>query len=78
MKFPSKEQLAALRRRYPAGMLVELLSMDDCQSPPVGTIGKVMGVDDAGSIMVRWRTGSTLSLIPGEDSFRIVEGDGNP
>lgn len=78
MKFPSKEQLAALRRRYPAGTLVELLDMDDCQSPPVGTIGKIMGVDDAGSIMVSWHTGSTLSLIPGVDSFRIVKGDGKP
>ena len=34
-----------------------------------------MGVDDMGSIMVRWETGSTLSLIPGVDSFH-TEADG--
>ena len=32
-----------------------------------------MGVDDAGQILVRWETGSSLSLIPGVDSFHIVQ-----
>ena len=37
---------------------------------PKGTLGTVMGVDDAGSIMVSWDTGSSLSVVYGED---IVE-----
>ena len=76
MRFPSREQIAALRERYPHGMRVELLGMDDPQAPPTGTMGEVMGVDDAGQILVRWETGSSLSLIPGVDSFRIVQKGG--
>ena len=46
--------------------------MDDLFAPPAGTRGTVKGVDDAGQIMVRWDTGSGLSLIPGVDRFKIV------
>ena len=76
MRFPSKEQLAALRERYPRGTRVELLGMDDPQAPPMGTRGEVMGVDDAGQVLVRWETGSSLSLILGVDSFRIMQKGG--
>ena len=76
MRFPSKAQLAALRERYPRGTRVELLAMDDPQAPPVGTLGEILGVDDAGQLLVRWETGSSLSLIPGVDSFRIAEKGG--
>ena len=60
MKFPSREQIERLRKQYPEGTVVELISM-------------VQGVDDAGSILVRWQNGSSLSLIPEVDSFRIVK-----
>lgn len=30
------------------------------------------GVDDAGHILCRWDTGSSLNLIPGVDQFKIV------
>ena len=73
MRFPSREQIAALRERYPRGTRVELLCMDDPQAPPTGTMGEVIGVDDAGQLLVQWETGSSLSLIPGVDSFRIAE-----
>ena len=76
MAFPSKEQIAALRERYPRGTKVELLAMDDPQAPPTGTMGEVMGIDDAGQILVRWETGSSLSLIPGVDFFRIMQKGG--
>ena len=76
MHFPSREQIAALRERYPRGTRVELLCMDDPQAPPTGTMGEVIGVDDAGQLLVQWETGSSLSLIPGVDSFRIVQKDG--
>ena len=76
MRFPSREQIAALRGQYPGGTRVELLGMDDPQAPPTGTMGEVMGVDDAGQILVRWETGSSLSLISGVDSFRIVQKGG--
>ena len=73
MKFPSREQIAALRRMYPKGTMVELLSMEDVQAPPPHTIGEVQGVDDAGQILVHWQTGSSLNLLPDIDSFRIVQ-----
>jgi len=34
MRMITKEQLEALRSRYPAGTRVELLQMDDVQAPP--------------------------------------------
>ena len=76
MRFPSREQIAALREQYPRGTKVELLGMDDPQAPPTGTRGEVMVVDDAGQLLVRWEIGSSLSLIPGVDSLRIVQKGG--
>jgi hypothetical protein len=30
-------------------------------------------VDDAGQVMTRWSNGSSLSVIPGVDSFHVVQ-----
>ncbi len=68
-----KEKLEWLRREYPAGSRVELLQMEDVQAPPIGTRGTVIGVDAIGSIMVHWDTGSSLSVVYGEDSCRRVD-----
>ena len=67
MRMISKEALQALRERFPRGARVELVKMDDPQAPPIGTKGTVLGVDDIGSIMVRWDNGSSLNVIYGED-----------
>lgn len=72
MRFPSKEQIDAIKKQYPAGTRVELVYMDDVQAPPIGTQGTVYGVDDTGSIMVSWDNGSSLNVILGEDSCRKV------
>ena len=72
MSFPSRAIVEMLRKQYPKGTRVELLDMDDRQAPPIGTLGTVNGVDDIGSIMVRWDNGSSLSVVYGEDSVRIV------
>ena len=73
MKFPSREQIALLRKQYPVGTRIVLDTMDDCQAPPSGTMGVCQGVDDGGNILMRWSNGCGLSLIPEVDSFRIVE-----
>ena len=73
MQFPSKAEIERLRRQYPEGTKVELVSMSDKQAPPAGTVGRVWGVDDAGSILVRWENGSSLSLIPEADEFKVLE-----
>ena len=70
MRFPSRETVERLRAEYPAGCRVELLQMDDPQAPPIGTLGTVTGVDDIGSIMVRWDNGCGLSVAWGEDRVR--------
>lgn len=63
----TKSKLEYLRREYPIGTRVRLVSMRDPQAPPPGTIGVVTGVDDAGNVMTNWSNGSGLSVIPGVD-----------
>ena len=72
MKFPSREIVERVRREYPAGTRVELVRMDDVQARPVGTKGTVKGVDDTGSILMRWDNGSGLNVVYGEDIVRKV------
>lgn len=75
MRIISKKRLHHLREKYPAGCRVELLRMDDIQAPVIGTKGTVIGVDDIGSIMVSWDTGSSLSVVYGEDLCRRIDDD---
>ena len=70
MQFPNREIVEALRREYPAGTRVELIAMDDPKAPPLGTCGTVEGVDDTGSLLVRWDNGSGLNVIFGVDRVR--------
>lgn len=58
-----------LRLQFPKGTKVKLISMDDSQPVPAGTIGEVEYVDDAGQIQVKWSNGRSLALIPGVDHF---------
>ena len=67
MRFPSRETVERVRRDYPARTRVELLRMDDVQAPPIGTQGTVLGVDDTGSLLMRWDNGSGLNVVYGED-----------
>lgn len=73
--FPSKEAVERLRKEYPEGTRVILRRMDDIQAPPLGTKGTVLGVDDAGSIMVRWDNGCGLSVVYGEDYAEVCGDD---
>lgn len=74
MRVISREALQALRDRFPKGTRVELVRMDDPQAPPIGAKGTVLGVDDIGSIIVRWDNGSGLNVAYGEDVCRKVVG----
>ena len=76
MRFPNKEQIELLRKKYPTGTRVELLQMEDMQAPPRGTKGTVYGVDDTGSLLVHWDNGSGLNVIYGVDSCRICRDEG--
>lgn len=72
MRFPNKDTVERIRRDYPAGTRVELVRMDDARAPPVGTKGTVKGVDDTGSLLMRWDNGSGLNVVYGEDIVRKV------
>lgn len=72
-RMPTEKEILRIRTLYPVGTRVALISMDDPYTTlKPGDMGTVQGVDDAGQIMMRWDSGSSLSLIPGEDSFRRV------
>ena len=72
MKMIDKNALERLRWRFPVGSEVELQRMDDVQAPPPGTRGKVMFIDDDGTIHVAWNTGSTLGVVNGVDEILPV------
>lgn len=70
--FPSKEIVERLRKQYPEGSRVELVSMNDPYTTlRPGDRGTVSGVDDIGTLFVNWDNGSGL----GEDQVRIVENE---
>jgi len=51
MQFPSESYLEQLRKKYPVGTKLQLLSMRNETYPVLpGTVGEVTHIDDAGSI----------------------------
>ena len=61
------------KQKYPKGTRIELIRMGNDPRPiPPGTRGTVAYVDDLGQIGVNWDNGRSLSLVPGEDSFRVL------
>lgn len=73
----NKEALERLRKEYPAGARVELVRMDDPYNTTLftGAKGTVKSVDDMGTIHVKWDCGSSLGVVYGEDSCRIIKED---
>ncbi len=60
-----------MKQTYPPGTRIQLDHMEDPWAPvPPGTRGTVQYVDDIGQIGMQWDNGRSLSLVPGEDSFR--------
>ena len=69
--FPSREIVAQVRKQYPSGTRVELISMSDPYTKlKPGDRGTVRHVDDIGTIFVSWDCGSGLGVAYGEDSVR--------
>jgi hypothetical protein len=69
----NKNQLEILRKQYPIGCVVKLISMDDVHSPNNGTLGKVFYIDDTGTIHVNWTNGSTLGVVFGVDKIERID-----
>ncbi|MDU2219796.1 DUF4314 domain-containing protein [Finegoldia magna] len=68
----SREIIEKLKEIYPVRARVKLIKMEDVQAPPVGTLGTVYGVDDIGSVLVKWDNGSTLNVIFREDIIEKI------
>lgn len=63
-----------IKSRYPVGTRIELIKMGNDPNPvPPSTKGTVVYVDDMGQIGMEWDNGRTLSLVPGEDTFKVIE-----
>ena len=60
------------KETFKPGMRVRLLKMNDDQAPPIGTEGTVLDVDDIGSLLMSWDTGSSLNVVMGEDVVEII------
>lgn len=71
--FPDGRTVQEIKNTYKKGDRVRLIHMDDPQAPPAGTEGTVRGVDDIGTVFVRWDTGSGLGAVYGEDVITKVE-----
>lgn len=69
--YPSREVVERLRRQYPAGCRVELVSMNDpyARLKP-GDRGTVVAVDDIGTVHIDWDNGSGLGAAYGEGVIR--------
>lgn len=52
---------------------VRLIQMNDIQAPPIDTLGTVIGVDDIGSILVRWDNGSRLNVVLNVDKCERIK-----
>lgn len=69
--FPSEAVVGQVRKMYPTGCRVEIISMDDPYSRlSPGNRGTVKAVDDTGTVFVNWDCGSGLGVAYGVDRIR--------
>ena len=69
----SRDTVERIRREYPVGTRVELISMqDEYTKLAAGEKGTVIGVDDIGTIHMNWDCGSCLGIAYGEDLCKKV------
>lgn len=61
MFFPPRDIVEKVKKEYPSGTRVELVSMNDpYRDMPTGTRGTIDCVDDIGTIHVAWYNGCHL------------------
>lgn len=77
MGFPEREVVEKLRKKYRAGMRVELVNPmnDEYHKLPAGLRGTVEGVDDIGNILVHWDNGSGLNVVYGVDTVKKLKNE---
>ena len=68
-----KDFVERMRNQYPPGTRVEVISLcNEEEHLKPGMKGTVVGVDDQPALLVNWDNGSSLSLLIGQDSFRVL------
>ena len=68
-----RKLVESLREQYPPGTRVEVISLcNEEEHLRPGMKGTVVGVDDQPALLVHWDNGSSLSLLIGQDQFRVI------
>lgn len=71
--FVDRNLVKRMKETYPPGARIELDCMGDDPRPIApGTKGTVRIVDDMGTVHCDFDNGRRLGLVPGEDSFHII------
>ena len=71
--FVDRNLVQRMKDQYPPGTRIELDFMGDDPRPIApGTKGTVRIVDDMGTVHCDFDIGRRLGLVPGEDSFHII------
>lgn len=72
--FPTREQVERIKERYPIGTVIEMTgNMDDpYHAIPQGMRGEITDIDDIGTLHTKWQNGSSLGVIVGEESFKVI------
>ena len=68
-----RKLVESMREKYPPGTRVEVISLcNEEEHLKPGMKGTVVGVDDQPALLVHWDNGSSLSLLIGQDQFRVI------
>ena len=71
-----RNKVERVRRQYPVGTRTQLHSLcNNERDMPPGLCGTVVGVDDQPSLLMKWDNGRSLSLMPFEDSFTVIQNE---
>lgn len=70
---PNREKIAELKTQFPNSTRVKLVKMKDACAPKICTLGTVHGVDDIGSLLLKWDNGSNLHVIYSVDLVEKVK-----
>ena len=71
-----RNKVEMVKKQYPAGTRIRLNSLcNDERDMLPGLCGTVVGVDDQPSLLMKWDNGRSLSLMPFEDSFTVIQNE---
>jgi len=62
-----------IENRELTGKRIRCILMNDEYPVEAGTEGRITGVDDMGTIHVKWDNGSTLGLVRNEDRYELLD-----